>query len=311
MDYVNFGGSGVKVSPICLGTGFRGQRDEEICRRVIERGIDLGINFIDCANVYGGGGRSERILGEVLKGRRDRLVITTKVCSPVGDGPNDRGLSRMHIMWEIERSLERLDTDYVDFYLVHHWDDATPIEETLRALDDLVQQGKVRYIGCCNFDAWQVCKALWTSDRLGLTPFVCVQSQYNLLVRDLEREVLPFCGAEGLGAMTFSPVSVGLLTGQFRSDEPPPAGTPWGRGRAGFKELMTRGDRVVEVLRKIGEERDKTPAQVAIAWVLSHPEISAAMIGPDLPEHVEENVGGAGWSLSPEERVALDEVSGA
>ncbi|MBI3942722.1 MAG: aldo/keto reductase [Chloroflexi bacterium] len=309
MEYRNFGSAGVKVSPICLGTGFRGSPNDATCRATIERAIDHGVNFIDCANIYQGG-RSERILGEVLKGRRDQFVITTKVNSPVGQGPNDRGQSRFHIMREIDKSLARLQTDYVDFYLVHQPDPTTPIEETLRALDDLVHGGKVRYIGCCNFAAWQVCKALWTSDRLHLTPFVGVQNPYSLLDRKLEQELMPFCRAEGLGMMTFSPLAVGLLTGRFRHGAPPPAGTPWGQGRPGFEEYMTpAADRVVETLIRTGAARGKTPAQVALAWVLSHPEISAVMLGPDSPEQVEENVGGAGWELAAGERAALDEVS--
>ena len=309
MEYRNFGTAGVKISPICLGVAFRGRPDDATCRATIERAIDLGVNFIDCANIYQRG-RSERILGETLKGRRDQLVITTKVCSPVGEGPNDHGLSHFHIMREIDKSLLRLQTDYIDIYLLHSFDATTPIEETMRTLDGLVCQGKVRYIGCCNFVAWQVCKALWVSDLRNLTPFICVQNYYNLLDRSLELEMMPFCRAEGLGMMTYSPVAIGLLTGRFRHSAPPPPDTPWGQGRSGFEEIMSpAADHVVETLIRIGAKREKTPAQVAIAWVLSHPEISAAMIGPDSPEQVEENVGGTGWELTADEQNALDEAS--
>jgi len=309
MDYENLGNTGLKVSRICLGTGFRGARDDALCRATIARAADLGINFIDVANVYGRG-RSERIVGEVLKGRRDQFVVTSKVGSSVGPDPNDRGLSRVHIMREVERSLSQLRTDYLDVYLVHHVDPTTPIEETLRALDDLVHQGKVRYIGCCNFAAWQVCKALWVSDRLSATSFVCVQNFYNLLDRSEERELMPFCRSEELGMMVYSPLAVGLLTGRFRHGQPPPKDTPWGRGRSGFENIMSpAADRVVETLDRIGNERGKTIAQVTLAWVLSHPEVSTAIIGPDRPEHVEENIGGADWILSSEDRAALDDVS--
>jgi len=213
-------------------------------------------------------------------------------------------------MREVERSLSRLQTDYLDVYLVHIADPTTPIEETLRALDDLVHQGKVRTIGCCNFAAWQVCKALWMSDRLNLTSFVCAQNYYNLLDRSEERELMPFCRSEGLGMMVYSPLAVGLLTGRFRHGEPSPKDTPWGQSRRGFEEIMSPdADRVVETLSRIGKEQGKTTAQVAVAWVLSHTEVSTAIVGPDRPEHVEENVGGAGWTLSPEERATLDEVS--
>ena len=225
MEYRNFGAAGVKVSRICLGTAFRGTPEEDICRATIDRAIDLGINFIDCANKYARG-RCERIVGKALKGRRDQIVLTTKVCSSMGDRPNDAGLSRFHIMREVENSLSRLQTDYVDIYLAHSVDPGTPIEETLRAFNDLVRQGKVRYIGCSNFAAWQVCKALWTSDQRNLTPFICVQDHYNLLDRRIERELIPLCRSEGLGIMTYSATAVGLLTGHFRYGQPPPACTP-------------------------------------------------------------------------------------
>ena len=309
MEYRNFGTAGVKVSPICLGVAFRGRPDKAVQQATIERAIDHGVNFIDCANTYQRG-ESERVLGETIKGRRDQFVITTKVCEPIGEGPNDRGLSRFHIMREIEKSLSRLQTDYIDIYLLHHVDPTTPIEETLRALDDLVRKGMIRYVGCANFAAWQVCKGLWISDRRNLAPFICVQSHYNLLERSPEREIMPFCRAEGLGMMTYSPLAIGLLTGRFRHGAPPPPNTPWGQGRLGFEKVMSPdADRVVETLIRIGTARGKTPAQVAIAWILSHPEISAAMIGPDTPEHVEENMGGVGWELTDDERAALDEAS--
>ena len=309
MEYRNFGIAGVKVSPICLGVAFRGRPDKAIQRATIERAIDYGVNFIDCANTYQRGD-SERILGEVIKGQRDRFIITTKVCEPIDEGPNDRGLSRFHIMREIEKSLSRLQTDYIDVYLLHHVDPTTPIEETLWTLDNLVRQGKVRYVGCANFAAWQVCKGLWISDCRNLVPFICVQNHYNLLDRSLEREIMPFCRTEGLGMMTYSPLAIGLLTGRFRYGVSPPPDTPWGQGRLGFEKIMSPdADQVVETLIRIGIARGKTPAQVAIAWVLSHPEISAAMIGPDSPEQVEENLGGVDWTLTDDERAALDEAS--
>ncbi len=309
MEYRNFGIAGVKVSPICLGVAFRGRPDKAVQRATIERAIEHGVNFIDCANTYQRGD-SERVLGEVINGRRDQFVITTKVCEPIDEGPNNRGLSRFHIMREVEKSLSRLQTDYIDVYLLHHVDPTTPIEETLRALDDLVRQGMVRYVGCANFAAWQVCKGLWISDRRNLVPFICVQNHYNLLDRSPEQEIMPFCRAEGLGMMTYSPLAIGLLTGQFRHGVSPSPDTPWGQGRLGFEKIMSPdADRVVETLIRIGTARGKTPAQVAIAWVLSHPEISAAMIGPDTPEQVEENVGAIGWELTDDERSVLDEAS--
>ena len=309
MEYRNLGRSGVKVSPICLGTAFRGAPDEDICFATIDRAIDLGINFIDCANEYQRG-RCERIVGKSLKGRRDQFILTTKVCSPMGEGPNDDGLSRCHIMREVENSLSRLQTDYVDIYFAHSVDLHTPIEETLQAFDGLVRHGKVRYIGCSNFAAWQVCKALWASERHNLTSFMCVQDHYNLLDRTIERELVDLCQSEGLGIMTYSAVAVGLLTGRFRHGESPPPNTVWAADQNRFKRMMSpEADRVVETLISIGSERGKTPAQVAIAWLISRPGISSAMIGPDLPEQVDENIGGVGLDLSGEEIKAIHDAS--
>ena len=233
MEYVNFGNAGVQVSRLALGLGFRGQGDEAEAQRVIEHTIDQGINLIDCANVYGtmddraNIGRSEVILGKALKGKRDDVVITSKVASQIGDGPNDIGLSRYHIMREVEKSLTRLDTDHIDVYLVHMFDESTPLEETIRALDDLVRSGKVRYVGCCNYAAWQVCKGLWVADRYNATPYMCVQNQYNLLTRHLESEMFALVRDQGLGVMVYSPLAVGLLSGVYSPDRPAPEGTLW------------------------------------------------------------------------------------
>ena len=212
MEYVNFGKAGVQVSRLALGLGFRGQGDEAEAQRVIEHTIAQGINLIDCANVYGtmddraNIGRSEVILGKALKGKRDDVVITSKVASPIGDGPNDQGLSRYHIMREVEKSLTRLDTDHIDVYLVHTFDELTPLEETIRALDDLVCSGKVRYVGCCNYAAWQVCKGLWVADQYNATPYMCVQNQYNLLTRQLEGEMFALVRDQGVGGHGIQPI---------------------------------------------------------------------------------------------------------
>lgn len=310
MEYRNFGKAGVKVSPICLGTAFRGQADESICIETVERALGLGCNFIDCANIYGLG-RSETIVGKVLKGKRQDVVLTTKVRSPVGSGPNDQGLSRFHIMREVEKSLRRLQTDYIDVYLMHAYDNEAPIDEGLRAMDDLVHQGKVRYVGVSNFTGWQMVDALWSCSVHSVEPFICTQSQYNLLHRwDIENDLMPVCRKYGLGMMTFSPVAIGLLTGRYRKGAAALEGTPWGKGRLDFNNAMTeQTDRVVQKLIEIGEGYGKSPAQVAIAWVLDHPEISSAMIGPDRPEHVDENFGSLDVTLTREEREELDRIS--
>lgn len=317
MEYVNFGSAGVKVSRLALGLGFRGQRDEAQGQRLVERAIDLGINLIDCANVYGPGddrafaGRSEVVLGKALKGKREDVVITSKVFGRTGPGPNDQGLSHHHIMREVERSLTRLDTDHIDVYLVHNFDEETELEETARALDDLVRQGKVRYIGCCNHAAWQACKALWIQHSLNLASYICMQNPYNLLHRELEREVFPFVLSEGLGVMVYSPLAVGLLTGFYKPNESPPEGSLWATKRADkYREMMAGAEgKTITMLLDVAREVGKTPAQVALAWILSHPEISVAITGGDTIAHLEDNVGAVGWALDETLREKLDAVS--
>ncbi len=317
MEYVNFGQAGVQVSRLALGLGFRGQGDETEAQRVIEHTIDQGINLIDCANVYGtmddraNIGRSEVILGKALKGKRDDVVITSKVASQIGDGPNDIGLSRYHIMREVERSLTRLDTDHIDVYLVHTFDESTPLEETIRALDDLVRSGKVRYVGCCNYAAWQVCKGLWVADRYNATPFMCVQNQYNLLTRHLEGEMFGLVRDQGLGVMVYSPLAVGLLSGLYSPDSPAPEGTLWAtRMRDQFPSAVQgAASEVISTVIKFAGELGVTPAQLALAWVLSHPEITVAITGGDTIEHLNDNIGAVGWTLDDSVRETLDAVS--
>ena len=319
MDYRTLGRFGVKVSPICLGTAFRGywagQSDEKICIRVIETAVDHGINFIDCANFYYAG-KCEEVLGKALKGmkdKRDNLVITSKVWSRIGKEPNDQGASRYHIMREIERTLKRLQLDHIDLYLLHHFDPDTPLDETLGAMSDLVQQGKIRYIGACNYTAAQVVETLWVGDTHQWAPLACLQNQYSLLHRgEVEQELSGRCRQHGLGMMTFSPLAVGLLPGRFRRGRNPPKNSFWAPDakQKRFKTVMTRKvDQIIETLVKAGKELDKTPAQVAFAWILDHPEITAAITGPDKPEHVEEVCGSLGWALPTEVREQLDAAS--
>ena len=317
MDYINFGKAGLKVSPLALGLGFRGQGDERAAQRVIEHAIESGINLIDCANIYGpmddraNIGRSEVILGKAIRGKRDDVVITSKVFSNIGPGPNDNGLSRYHILREVERSLSRLRTDYIDVYLIHAFDVGTPQEETIRALDDLVRSGKVRYIGCCNHQAWQVCKALWISDRTHAASYMCVQNMYNLLNRDVESDMFGLVQAEGLGVMAYSPLAVGLLSGVYSPDEPPPEETLWAtRYRDEFDRRMSGATgRVISTLKQLASELGKTPAQLAVAWVLSHPEVTVAISGSDTIAQLDDTLGGIGWELDMAIREALDRVS--
>jgi aryl-alcohol dehydrogenase-like predicted oxidoreductase len=308
MEYVNLGRTGVQVSRICLGTAFRANLDEATCTRVIHRSLELGCNFIDCANSYGGG-RSEEILGKAIKGRRDDLVITTKVWSPMGDGPNDRGLSRYHILREIERSLTRLQTDHVDLYFLHSVDPATPCEETLRAMEDLVRQGKVRYVGASNYSAWQVVELLWTASRHDWQQVSCLQSRYNLLCRnDIEGHVMPVCESHGLGLVTYSPLAVGLLTGRYRSGRELPEGAAWTRQRLD-SELTPHRDAAVEQLAALAQERGVACSTLALAWLLSHSALTAPIIGPDLPQHVDDAMAAVDLELSAEERQLLDRAT--
>jgi 1-deoxyxylulose-5-phosphate synthase len=308
MNYRRLGRAGVKVSSLCLGAGVRGAVDTQRFRRTIDHAIDLGCNFIDCANNYGGG-QSETLLGQAIKGKRDQLVITSKVFTKVGPGPNDQGLSRVHILRAIEQSLTKLQTDWIDVYYLHKVDPETPIEETLRTMEDLVRQGKVRYVGASNHTAAQVIELLWTADRLGLEPISCVQSHYNLLHRwEVERELLEVCRRYGLGLMTYSPLAVGLLSGRFRRGLPAPVDSFWDQEQV-QAALTEQTDQVIQTLVDLARERGATPAQLAIAWLLDHPEITAPIVGADRPEYVDDVVGALSITLSAEERAVLDAVS--
>jgi aryl-alcohol dehydrogenase-like predicted oxidoreductase len=256
-------------------------------------------------------GRSEEILGRTLKAVRDDVVITSKVTSRVGRGPNDRGGSRYHVMREVERSLRRLDTDRIDVYLLHQFDPTTPLEEQLRALDDLVSQGKVRYVGVCNYQAWQVCRALWLQDRLGADPLITVQNPYSLLNRGLEEEMFPLVRALGLGVMAYAPLAVGLLGGAYAPDAPPPPGSFWGdKRRDRFAETLSgRPAEVLAVVRDVAERSGATMAQVALKWVLSRPEITVAISGADTEAQMRDNLGAVSVEVAPEDLQLLSDVS--
>jgi 1-deoxyxylulose-5-phosphate synthase len=317
MEYVNFGTAGLKVSRLALGLGLRGQGDEKEVERLIHRAFDGGINLFDCANVYGllddrvNAGRSEVILGRALKSIRDEVVITSKVVSPVGAGPNDRGGSRYHILREVERSLRRLDTDRIDVYLLHAFDATTPLEEQLRALDDLVTQGKIRYVGVCNYQAWQVCRALWVQDRLGADPLITVQNPYSLLNRSLESEMFPLARQFGIGVMAYAPLATGLLSGAYVPGQAPPPSTLWGgRRRAQFTATLSgRAAEVLGVVHDVAGRANASVAQVALNWVLGHREITCAISGADTDTQLAENLGALEIAISPEDRQRLDEVS--
>jgi len=296
------GRTGLRVSEVCIGTmTFGYQADEETACAILDRAVDAGVNFLDTADVYPVPpsletvGRTEEIVGRWLKGRRDQIVLATKCRGRMGPGPNDEGLSRKHIMSAVEASLRRLQTDYIDLYQVHHPDEETPLEETLRAMDDLVRAGKVRYIGCSNFEAWRLCKALWISDKLHLARFDSVQPRYNLLYRAAERELLPLCVEEGVGVIAYNPLAGGLLTGKYRRDQPPPEGTrfalggssgPLYRQRYWRDRLFDGVDRVAEIAGRLGV----TPAQLSLAWLLRQPALTSAIVGATRPEQLDESL---------------------
>ena len=315
MEYKQLGNTGVRVSELCLGTmTFGRETDEKTSREIISRFLDKGGNFIDTADIYGAvRGASEEIVGQALKGKRSKVILSTKVGFSTGSGPNDKGLSRVHIMQAIEASLRRLQTNYVDFYFVHCWDRVTPLEETLATLNELVKVGKVRYIGVSNFTAWQLMKTLGISDRYGWQRFVCLQPQYNLLVRDIERELMPLCREEKLGIVTWAPLAGGFLSGKYPFRK---SLSKDGRLVRVKKEdtdsweqrATKRSFRILKVVEEIAKKRGKKCAQVALLWICLQLGITAPIIGARTVEQLEENMGCLGWRLTQEELKALDEV---
>jgi aryl-alcohol dehydrogenase-like predicted oxidoreductase len=318
MDQRQLGRSGLRVSALTIGTmtfGGRGNfaavgdTDVEGARRQIDMCLDAGVNLVDTANVYSAG-VSEEIVGEVLEGRRDRVLLATKVRMPMGDGPNDAGLSRHHIIAQCEASLRRLRTDHIDLYQVHEWDGATPLEETLHALDTLVTQGKVRYIGCSNYSGWHLMKALAIQRAEHLTPFVSQQIHYTLQAREAEYELVPIAVDQGVDILVWSPLAGGLLSGKFRRDGEGPAGS---RQLTDWNEPPVR-DRgalydIVDALVEIGEGHGVSAAQVAIAWLLGRPAVASVVIGARTDEQLADNLAAAELTLSAGEHARLDEVS--
>ncbi len=311
------GNTGLKVSEICLGTmTFAHQCDEKTSFAIMDKAADKGVYFIDTADVYPvppsveTAGRSEEFVGKWLEGRRDRFVLATKCRMKVGHGPNDEGLSRRHIMKAIEDSLRRLRTDYIDLYQPHSPDPDTRIEETLRALDDLVRQGKVRYLGCSNYPAWQVAMSLAISYKHDLHRFDCVQPRYNLLWREIEAELLPLCRDQGLGVIAYNPLAGGFLSGKHKAGEAPEAGGRFAIGKTGelYRERYWQQSQfeAVERLKQFFQPRGKSLVKAAVAWVLAQPGITSAIIGASKPEQLDESLAAADLSLAPEELEACD-----
>ncbi|MFK3981645.1 aldo/keto reductase [Micromonospora sp. NPDC050397] len=299
---MTFGGSG----PVWDMVGGLGLADS---RKVVDAALDGGVNLIDTADVYGDG-ESEEQLGEILKGRRDDVVLTTKGHARSGPGPNDVGQSRTHLMRSLEGSLRRLQTDYIDVYMMHNFDHLTPFEETLRTLDDAVRQGKIRYIAAANHEAWQVSKALGVSGRLNLNGFAAIQSYYSLVGREAERDVLPMARNENVGVFVWAPLAAGFLTGKFSREASDATGR---RGAEGFPDFPPvdpeRGYDILDVVRNVAERHDASIAQVSLAWVLAQPGITSVTVGARKPHQLTDNIGAVDLTLTEQDLTELDEVS--
>ncbi|MFI7625490.1 aldo/keto reductase [Microbispora rosea] len=320
MEYATLGRSGLRVSTAGLGTmnfGAPGGCDETEATRIVDAFLEAGGNVIDTADAYTGG-EAERIVGRAVRGRRDEVVLATKAFLPQGSGPNDRGLSRAHLTRALEDSLRRLGTDHIDLYQCHHWDDSTPIEETMATLDGFVRSGKVRYIGCSNFTAAQIVEAQWAAQRVGGTPFVSLQPEYSLVARGIEAEILPVCLRHGLGTLVWSPLGGGVLSGRYRSGETPGADTRLGRlmaspipaARTWAEGFLTESNLAIAGhVADAAAELGVAPAAVALAWVRSRPEVTSVIVGPRTLDQLRGNLAGLELVLPPDVAAHLDEIS--
>lgn len=311
MEYRNLGRTGVKVSELCLGTMMFGRStDEAASIPIIHRALDEGINFLDTADIYGLG-ESERIVGKALAGAgaRQRVILATKACMPMDpDDPNMAGLSRRYLISACEASLQRLNTDWIDVYYLHRSLPDVPIDETLRALDDLIRQGKIRYIGCSMFPAWKMVESLWVARELGLHRFVCDQSAYNMLDRAAEREAIPAARNYGLAFLPWGPLCGGLLTGKYRRNDTGAEGR-WQGGRDNFNRPATaEAFDVIDLLVELAREADCTPSQFALAWIAAQPGVTAPIIGPRIMEQLVDNLGAADVTLSAEHLARVSEA---
>jgi aryl-alcohol dehydrogenase-like predicted oxidoreductase len=315
MQLRRLGNTGLYVSELCLGTMTFGMGlDEDTSLAILERYLDGGGNFIDTANVYGRGLSEER-LGKFLKGRRHSVILATKVRGAMSDAPLDRGLSRRHIFDAVDASLQRLQTDYIDLYQTHYWDNWTDIEETLDALNDLIRMGKVRYIGASNIAGWQLMKALGVSERYGWAKYTTLQPEYSLVVRDIERELVPASVDANIAGIPYSPLAGGVLSGKYRRDQAPPPGS---RGDMVTRTPMAamwqarmneRTFAILDEVEAIASETGKSVPQVALRWLLDRPSVVSPIIGASRPEQIDDNLGASGWRLSAEQTKRLDDVS--
>ncbi len=304
MEYIGFGSTGIRVSPVCLGTmTFGKEADETASLELMDRAFELGVNFFDTANIYNKG-VTEQIVGRWLKSHRSAVVLASKAHFATGEGPNDRGSSRRHLLMEVDKILARLQTDWLDILYVHHWDPQTPVEETLSALTALVDAGKVRYCGVSNFSAWQVMKAVGVSQRKGFAPIACVQPMYNLVKRQAEVEILPMALSEGLAVCPYNPLAAGLLTGKYRRGEKGRLDeNPMYKVRYGNPLYAEIADRFVAYAREMGH----SPAALAVAWVMAHPAVTSVIIGARNASQLQDTLGCLDIALSP---AVWSEISG-
>ena len=307
MEYRQLGASGVRVSTIGLGTNRFGSPSvtQEDVNAFIDTALDAGVNFIDTSNSYQGT-RSEALLGNALRGRRDRFVVATKFFFPTGQGPNDRGTSRYHLMGALDESLLRLQSDHVDLYYVHRWDETTPIQETVRALDDLIRQGKVRYIGASDFAAWQLAHANLLAEMQGWTAFVVIQSQYHMFERGVERELLPYCRAYGVGFVPYYPLAGGFLTGKYKEGENAPPGSRGESNSYVQKYMVPHYYAKVRRLESWARDHGHDLNELAHAWLLAQPQVCSVISGATRLDQVTENLRAADWQLGAAD---LDEIS--
>jgi aryl-alcohol dehydrogenase-like predicted oxidoreductase len=310
MDYRRIGRGGLKVSEICLGTMTFGHgTDAAEADRMVHACLDAGVTFFDTADGYNDGA-SETMLGQALGARRRDVVVATKVFNVMGPGPNDSGMSRVHIMNAVEDSLRRLGTDYIDLYYIHHVDVQTPLEEMLRAFDDLVHQGKIRYAACSNYEAWRLMEALWISDSKGLARFEAYQPQYSLVVRDIEEELVPACALKGLGMVVWSPLAGGYLSGKYRPGQNSVAGSRSAENWV-FPRRFFHPDHeaILAELLAVADQLGCSPAQAAVRWVLEQPQVASAIIGARTADQLNDTLAAASWHLPEEARQRLDKVS--
>ena len=310
MEYRRLGKSGLKVSEIGLGgNNFGGWADEHTSIRIIDTALELGINFIDTAAMYSQG-KSEEIIGKALKGKRSQVIIATKFGHSVSLGPRELGGSRSYIMKAVDLNLKRLDTDYIDLYYIHYPDMETPVEETLRTLDDLVRAGKVRYLACSNFAAWQLCEAIWCSNLHNLEPFIAVQSRYNLLDRAIERELVPCCQRYGIGVVPWGPLASGFLTGKYQRGENILAGVRLANPPAIYRDVLTNANfDSLARLEAFAREHGHTVGELAIAWLLSHPWLGSVIAGATSTEQLTSNAKATEWKLSASDIAHLEKIT--